>query len=101
MLETMDMNNDRLKALLGKYLDGAATEEEIREVDDWYRSCEGHTGLTEQLNAEERMALEQLLFLRISHGIAEASPAAATSSVAAEIAGGLASRRFTFVKTMV
>lgn len=72
----MHMNKDRLKALLNKYLDGTATEEEIREVDDWYRSFEGHAGLTEQLSAEERIALEQLLFLRISHDIAEASSAA-------------------------
>jgi ferric-dicitrate binding protein FerR (iron transport regulator) len=69
----MDMNNDRLKDLLNKYLDGIATEVEIREVDDWYRSFEGHAGLTEQLNAGQRDALEQLLFLRISHDISEAS----------------------------
>jgi ferric-dicitrate binding protein FerR (iron transport regulator) len=72
----MGMNNDRLKELLNKYLEGTATAEEIREVDDWYRSFEGHTGLTEQLSAEQRAALEQLLFLRISHDIAEAAPAA-------------------------
>jgi ferric-dicitrate binding protein FerR (iron transport regulator) len=72
----MDMNNDRLKELLDKYLDGTATAAEIREVDDWYRSFEGHAGLTEQLSAEQRIALEQLLFLRISYDIAEASPAA-------------------------
>ncbi|HEY0611014.1 MAG TPA: FecR domain-containing protein [Chitinophaga sp.] len=76
MLETMDMNNDRLKELLNKYLDGTATAEEIREVDDWYRSFEGHAGLTEQLSAEQRIALEQLLFLRISRDIAEASSSA-------------------------
>lgn len=68
----MDMNNDRLKELLNKYLDGTATEGEVREVDDWYRSFDGHAGLTEQLNAGERDALEQLLFLRISHDIAKA-----------------------------
>ena len=101
MLETMDMNNDRLKALLSKYLDGAATEAEIQEVDDWYRSFEGHAGITEQLSAEERNALEQLLFLRISHGIAEASAAgklvkapfrywwAAASIVVLMLAGGI------------
>jgi ferric-dicitrate binding protein FerR (iron transport regulator) len=97
----MDMNNDRLKALLSKYLDGVATEEEIREVDDWYRSFEGHAGLTEQLSTEERIALEQLLFLRISHGIAEASSTgkvvkapfrywwAAASIVVLMLAGGI------------
>src|ERR1044072_684003 len=101
MLETMDMNNDRLKALLSKYLDGAATEAEIQEVDDWYRSFEGHAGITEQLSAEERNALEQLLFLRISHRIAEASAAgklvkapflywwAAASIVVLMLAGGI------------
>jgi len=72
----MDMHNDRLKELLDKYLSGAATEDEIREVDNWYRSFDGHAGLTEQLNAEQRDALEQLLFLRISHDIAKASPVA-------------------------
>ncbi|WP_298732555.1 FecR domain-containing protein [uncultured Chitinophaga sp.] len=76
MLETINMNNDRLKALLTKYLDGTATEEEVREVDEWYRSFEGHAGLTERLSEGERNALEQLLFLRISHGIVAGSPAA-------------------------
>jgi ferric-dicitrate binding protein FerR (iron transport regulator) len=71
----MDISNTRLKELLNKYLEGTASAEEIREVDDWYRSFEQHKGLTEQLSAEQRAALEQLLFLRISGDIAEAAPA--------------------------
>lgn len=55
-----------MKELLNKYLEGSASEEEIRQVDDWYKSFESHPGLTEQLNADQRTALEQLLFLRIS-----------------------------------
>jgi ferric-dicitrate binding protein FerR (iron transport regulator) len=62
----MDISNTRLKELLNKYLEGAASDDEIRQVDDWYRSFESHAGLTEQLNADQRTALEQLLFLRIS-----------------------------------
>lgn len=55
-----------MKELLNKYLEGSASEDEIRQVDDWYKSFESHPGLTEQLNADQRTALEQLLFLRIS-----------------------------------
>lgn len=62
----MDISNTRLKELLNKYLEGTASEDEIRQVDDWYRSFDTHAGLTEQLTADQRTALEQLLFLRIS-----------------------------------
>lgn len=68
----MHMNNTRLKELLDKYLEGTVTADETREVDEWYRSFEDHAGLTEQLSDEQRTALEQLLFLRISHDIAQA-----------------------------
>ncbi|WP_346316161.1 FecR domain-containing protein [Chitinophaga sp. YIM B06452] len=68
------MNNTRLKELLNKYLDGAATAAEIREVDDWYQSFDRDRGLTEQLNAEQVAALEQLLFLRVSREIEKAGP---------------------------
>lgn len=70
------MNNDRLKELLDKYLEGTATAEEVREVDDWYRSFGHHAGLTEQLSAEQQAALEQLLFLRITRDIEQAAPSA-------------------------
>jgi ferric-dicitrate binding protein FerR (iron transport regulator) len=62
----MDISNTRLKELLHKYLEGAASEEEIRQVDDWYRSFDSHAGLTDQFSAEQRAALEQLMFMRIS-----------------------------------
>ncbi|WP_162946445.1 FecR family protein [Chitinophaga barathri] len=68
------MNNTRLKELLDKYLEGTATAAEIREVDDWYGSFESDPGLTEQLSAEQRSALEQLLFLRISREVEQAAP---------------------------
>lgn len=63
------MNNTRLKELLNKYLEGTASATEIREVDLWYQSFEGDKGLTEQLNAEQLAALEQLFFLRVSRNI--------------------------------
>lgn len=72
--ETIDMNNTRLKELLDKYLQGTATETEISEVDRWYRSFENDPALTEQYSPEQRMALEQLLFLRISRQVEAAEP---------------------------
>lgn len=71
----MEMNNNRLKELLHKYLEGTAAEQEIREVDDWYRSFDTHAGLTDQLTASEKDTLEQLLLFRIRAAISEASPA--------------------------
>lgn len=71
----MEMNNNRLKELLHKYLEGAASEQEVREVDDWYRSFDTHAGLTDQLTASEKDTLEQLLLLRIRTAISEAAPA--------------------------
>ncbi len=62
----MDISNTRLRELLDKYLEGTASEEEIGEVDNWYKSFDAHAGLTEQLSPDQRTALEQLLFLRIS-----------------------------------
>lgn len=70
----MDMNNTRLKELLDKYLHGTATETEISEVDSWYRSFENDPALTEQCSPEQRTALEQLLFLRISQQVEAAEP---------------------------
>lgn len=72
------MNNTRLKELLDKYLDSTASAAEIREIDDWYRSFDDHAGLTEQLDAGQLAALEQLLFMRVSKGIEEATPAPRT-----------------------
>lgn len=68
------MNNTRIKELLDKYLEGTASAAEIREVDDWYQSFDRDKGLTEQLNAEQLAALEQLLFLRVSREIEQAGP---------------------------
>ena len=68
------MDNTRLKELLDKYLHGTATEKEISEVDNWYRSFENDPALTEQFNPEQRTALEQLIFLRISRQVAVAEP---------------------------
>lgn len=70
----MDMNNTRLKELLDKYLYGTATEVEISEVDSWYRSFENDPAFTAQFSAEQRVALEQLLFLRISRQVEAAEP---------------------------
>ncbi|MBO9154743.1 FecR family protein [Chitinophaga sp. GCM10012297] len=61
---------------MNKYLEGAASAAEIREVDDWYRSFDDHAGLTQQLSAEQLAGLEQLLFLRISREIEKAEPPA-------------------------
>ena len=107
------MNNTRLKELLDKYLDGAASAAEVREIDDWYRSFDDHAGLTGQLDAGQLAALEQLLFLRVSKGIEEATPApriirtssrywwAAASIATLLIAGGIyfATERKTPVET--
>lgn len=68
----MDISNTRLKELLDKYLEGTASAAEIREIDEWYGAFESHPGLTDQLNAGQRMALEQLLFSRISREIGHA-----------------------------
>lgn len=70
----MNMNNTRLKDLLDKYLHGTATETEISEVDNWYRSFENDPAFTEQFSPEQRTALEQLLFLRISRQVEAAEP---------------------------
>jgi ferric-dicitrate binding protein FerR (iron transport regulator) len=77
----MDMNNTRLKELLDKYLDGTATETEISEVDHWYRSFENDRALTEQFSPEQRTALEQLLFLRISRQVEAGEPRVSYRSV--------------------
>lgn len=67
----MDISNTRLKELLDKYLDGTASAEEISEVDAWYGSFGSHKGITEQLSADQRVALEQLLFSRIHREISQ------------------------------
>ncbi|TWV95073.1 FecR domain-containing protein [Chitinophaga pinensis] len=68
----MDISNTRLKELLDKYLEGTASAEEISEVDAWYASFGTHKGFTEQLSADQRVALEQLLFSRIHREISQA-----------------------------
>ena len=46
--EIIDMDNTRLKELLDKYLHGTATEKEISEVDNWYRSFENEPAHTQE-----------------------------------------------------
>ncbi len=46
-----------LLELIGKYLDGTATLEEIRLVDKWYDSMEVNEGLTGNMSPE---ALKQM-----------------------------------------
>ncbi|UYQ94433.1 DUF4974 domain-containing protein [Chitinophaga horti] len=68
------MDNTRLKELLSKYQEGTATAAEMREIDEWYQSLDAQPALTSQLDGEERVALEQLLLLRITRNIEAAEP---------------------------
>lgn len=47
------METQNIQILIEKYLNGLASPEEIRLVDEFYASFESEPGLTEQLDKEE------------------------------------------------
>jgi hypothetical protein len=47
------MQDGDIKKLIDKYLNGTATPEEAKLVDDWYASFEDHQGFTGQSNTVE------------------------------------------------
>jgi hypothetical protein len=53
--------------LIQKYLDGTASEEEEKLVDDWYDSMEGNGGLTESLDPATILEMQHSSFQRIRH----------------------------------
>lgn len=50
------MLDEKLNSLIVKFLDGVATEQESKVVNDWYASFETRQGLTEQMSEEEIQA---------------------------------------------
>ena len=58
----MDKN---LTALIDKYLDGTADENEAKRVDGWYQSMEAGPGLMDQLSPEEAAKAMAAGFARI------------------------------------
>lgn len=51
--------------LIQKYLDGTASEEEEKLVDDWYDSMEGNAGLTESLDPATIFEMQQGSFQKL------------------------------------
>lgn len=51
--------------LIQKYLDGTASEEEEKLVDEWYDSMEGNAGLTESLDPATIMEMQNSSFQRL------------------------------------
>lgn len=50
------MLDEKLNSLIVKFLDGVATEQESKVVNDWYASFDTKQGLTEQMTEEEIQA---------------------------------------------
>lgn len=44
------MENEQLKLLIGKYLDGTADDCESKLVEEWYQTFDSSPGATDQLN---------------------------------------------------
>lgn len=64
------MTNDRLKYLLGRYLSGAATEEELQEYANWYRQQgENETLLFEEADNETTETYKTELYGSIINNI--------------------------------
>lgn len=59
----MDFN--QIKILIDKYLNGQATQEERKVVDDWYESCEAKPGLSEVMSEEALLSSTTHAFLRL------------------------------------
>lgn len=47
------MHLEGLDILIEKYLNGKATEEERRQIDDWYQSYDATSSLSEQMSKQE------------------------------------------------
>lgn len=62
------MQNERLKALLEKYLDGTATDEEKAVIDKWYREAGHHERHLSNENAST-IEIRDRIFNAVSHEI--------------------------------
>jgi len=51
------MEDKALENLIGKYLKGTASIDEIRKLDDWYNSFDSRSGLYLENTAELKQAL--------------------------------------------
>lgn len=47
------MHLEGLDILIEKYLNGQATEEERRQLDDWYQSFDATSSLSEQMSKQD------------------------------------------------
>lgn len=47
------MHLEGLDILIEKYLNGQATEEERRQIDDWYQSFDATSSLSEQMSKQD------------------------------------------------
>lgn len=47
------MHLEGLDILIEKYLNGQATEEERRQIDDWYQSFDATSYLSEQMSKQD------------------------------------------------
>ncbi len=59
------MKEEQLLALIEKYLDGSATEQEKQQLDQWYRKQSEQEAIWHANSADEEQALEQRMLLHI------------------------------------
>ncbi len=59
------MKEEQLLALIEKYLDGSATEQEKQQLDQWYRKQSEQEAIWQANSADEEKALEQRMLLHI------------------------------------
>lgn len=62
---------DSLEKIIRKYLDGSATPGEVKRVEDFYNSYSREDDYTKNLGRDEKKQLENKIFLKISHRLAQ------------------------------
>jgi ferric-dicitrate binding protein FerR (iron transport regulator) len=88
------MEQQRLQILMNKVLEGRASEQEKKELDDWYASFDQQAAnLTEQIEPGERLGLQQKMLASITASLDESAPASANTSPAGKPAAFRQRRR--------
>lgn len=78
------MEQQRLQILMNKVLEGRASEQEKKELEEWYASFDQQAGnLTEQIAPGERLGLQQKMLASITASLDEPAPSSATIPSAA------------------
>lgn len=82
---SIEITDEKLIAvLIGKYLDGVASADEINQVENWYHSLISNPSLLASLTEEEQKVISEKMFLVINFSISAGSDLSDSKHISTE-----------------